>query len=70
MHARSELLLARVADLMQDQSGTADLRDARAMTIDLAQRSRAMADDARKIEEQEAELLALLGDKLLSEVDA
>ena len=70
MHARSELLLARVTDLMQNQAGTADLSGARGLTLNLEQQSRAMAEHARAIEEQEAELLALLGDKLLSEVEA
>jgi tetratricopeptide (TPR) repeat protein len=71
MHARSELLAVRVADLMQSQSGgTADLSRARRLTHDLEQRSREMAERARQLEDQEAELLALLGDQLLSEVEA
>jgi len=70
IHARSELLLARVADLVQNQSGTADLSGARDLTRNLEQQSRAMAEYARAVEEHEAELLALLGDKLLSEVEA
>lgn len=69
MHARSELLMARINDLVQNQGGTADLSGARQLTVSIEQRSREIAEYARAIEDQEAELLALLGDKLLSEVE-
>ncbi|MGW2625376.1 tetratricopeptide repeat protein [Micromonospora taraxaci] len=69
MHARSELLMARINDLVQHQGGTADLSGARQLSVSIEQRSREIAEYARAIEDQEAELLALLGDKLLSEVE-
>jgi tetratricopeptide (TPR) repeat protein len=69
VQARSELLRARVADLLADHAGSADLSEARTLTDDLEQRSRAMAQYARAVEEQEARLLELLGDTLLREVE-
>jgi tetratricopeptide (TPR) repeat protein len=69
VQARSELLLARVADLLQEGPGSADLSDAHDLSARLQERSRAIAEQARAIEEQEAALLALLGERLLSGVE-
>jgi hypothetical protein len=69
VQARSELLRARVADLMENHVGSADLSEARTLTDGLEERSQAMARYAQAVEEQEARLLAMLGDTLLSEAE-
>jgi hypothetical protein len=69
VQARSELLLARVADLLQDGPGSAELSEAHDLSASLQERSRTIAEQARAIEEQEAALLALLGERLLSVVE-
>ena len=67
--SRSELLLERVRQLLANQSGNADLSGAGDLTRRLEHESRTLADYARAVEEQEAELLTMLGDRLLADLE-
>ena len=69
LHQRSELLLERVRQLLANQSGNADLSGAGDLTRRLEHESRTLADYARAVEEQEAELLTMLGDRLLADLE-
>jgi hypothetical protein len=67
MNERSQLLMERVSQLMATQPGTADLAAARDLTRSLEHESRVLSEHARSVEQKEAELLVLVGDRLLAD---
>jgi tetratricopeptide (TPR) repeat protein len=66
MNDRSELLRERVRQLLAMQPGAADLAAAGDLARSLERSSQVLAEQARSVEEMEAELLGLVGDRLLA----
>jgi len=62
---RSQLLRERVSQLVAMQPGADDLAAARELSRSLEHESRVLSEHARAVEQKEAELLALVGDRLL-----
>ncbi|MBB5803006.1 tetratricopeptide (TPR) repeat protein [Saccharothrix ecbatanensis] len=67
MNDRSELLRERVGQLLSATGG--DLAGARDLVLRLEADSRQLSEQARSVEQKEADLLVLLGDRLLGDYD-
>jgi tetratricopeptide (TPR) repeat protein len=67
MNDRSELLRERVGQLLSATGG--DLAGARDLVLRLEADSRQLSEHARSVEEKEADLLVLLGDRLLGDYE-
>jgi len=67
MNDRSELLRERVNQLLSTQQEADDLAAARQLTHSLENDAHALSEHARSIEQKEAELLVLVGDRLLAD---
>lgn len=67
MNDRSRLLMERISQLMAMQPAAADFAVARDLTRSLEHESRVLSEQALAVEQKEAELLVLVGDRLLSD---
>jgi hypothetical protein len=68
MNDRSELLRERVSQLLS-ASGAGELAGARDLVRSLEAESRRLSEHARSVEQKEADLLVMVGDRLLSDYE-